>query len=188
MLLKDKLVSTPIVIALDWELPFEIICDASDNAIRVVLGQRRNKIFHAIYYATRTLNYATTKKELLAVVFAFDKFRPYLIGNKVIIYVDHSAMKYLIVKKEAMPRLILWFLLLQEFDLEIIDKKGTNNLVADYLSQLELHEQSEQQKLPIDENFPDECLFSISSTKPIPWYGDYVNFLAGKIIHSDFTY
>ena len=77
--LKDKLTSTPIVIVPDWELPFELMCDASDYVVEVVLGQRKNRVFHAIYYASKTLNeaqmnYATTKIELLVRVFAFDKF------------------------------------------------------------------------------------------------------------------
>ena len=82
------------------------MCDASDYAIGPVMGQQRNKVLHVIYYASQTLtdaqlNYATTKKELLAIVFTFDKFRSYLIGTKVIVYIDHSAIKYLISKKDA---------------------------------------------------------------------------------------
>ena len=86
------------------------------------------------------LNYATTEKELLAVVFTFEKFRPYLIGNKVIVFIDHSVIKYLMTKKDAKPRLIWWVLLLQEFDVEIRDKKGSKNMVADHLLRLETPE------------------------------------------------
>ena len=160
--LKYALISAPVILAPDWSFPFEIMCDASDYAVGAVLGQRRNKTFHAIYYASRTLsdaqlNYATTEKKLLAVVFAFDKFRAYLIGSKVIVYTDHSAIKYLIEKKDAKPRLIRWVLLLQEFDLEIRDKKGSENLIADHLSRLELTKK--QMESPIKEEFPDEQFF-----------------------------
>ena len=112
--------------------------------IKAVLGQRLNKIFHAIYYASRTLNeaqlnYATIEKQLLAIVFSFDKFQHYLIRNKVIVYTDHSAIKYLIAKKDAKPMLIRWvLLLLQEFDVDTKDKKQTKNLMVDHLSRLEL--------------------------------------------------
>ncbi|KAL5572989.1 hypothetical protein UlMin_022586 [Ulmus minor] len=115
--LKEKLISSPIIVAPDWELPFTLMCDASDYAIGAVLGQRKGKIFHVIYYASKVLNdaqlnYATTEKELLAVVYAFDKFRSYLIGSKVIVYTDHSALRYLFAKKDAKPRLLRWILLL----------------------------------------------------------------------------
>ena len=106
--LKDKLISAPIVAAPDWSFLFELMCDASDYAIGAVLGQKREKIFQVIYYASRTLNdaqlnYATTEKELLVIVFAFEKFRPYLIANKVVVHADHSAIKYLMTKKDAKP-------------------------------------------------------------------------------------
>ncbi|KAL4302814.1 hypothetical protein GQ457_10G009600 [Hibiscus cannabinus] len=141
-LLKQKLVTTPIVEPPDWKLPFELMCDDSDYAVGVVLGQKKGKIFHHVYYVSKTLNdaqvnYTTTEKEMLAVIFAFDKFRSYLIGTKVIVHIDHSTIKYLLSKKDAKPRLIRWILLLQEFDIEIIDRKGTENQVADHLSRLE---------------------------------------------------
>ncbi|KAL5574146.1 hypothetical protein UlMin_023743 [Ulmus minor] len=96
--LKQKLSSAPVIVAPDWGAPFELMCDASDVAVGAVLGQKRNRVFHSIYYASKTLqgaqlNYTVTEKELLAVVFAFDKFRSYLIGTKVLVYTDHSAIK-----------------------------------------------------------------------------------------------
>jgi hypothetical protein len=100
------------------------MCDASDFVVRVILGQTKDKKHYAISYASKTLarpqlNYATTKKELLVVVFAIDKFRSYLVGAKVIIYTDHATLKYLLTKKDAKPWMIQWILLLQEFDIEI---------------------------------------------------------------------
>ena len=183
--LKNKLVSTSIVVALDWDLPFELMCNASDYAIGAVLGQKSERIFQVIYYASQTLNdaqlnYATTNKELLAIVFAFDKFRPYLIGNKVIVHTDHSAIKYLMTKKDAKPRLIRWVLLLQEFKLEIKDKKGTENLVADHLSRLE----GARDEVHVYDDFPDEQLLAITDKKSIPWFVDYVNYLVAKVIDS----
>jgi hypothetical protein len=99
------------------------MCDASDYAVGAVLGQRKEGRVHTVYYARKTLsgaqlNYATTEKELLAVVFAFKKFRSYIMNSKVIVYTDHAAIEYLLAKKEAKPRLIRWIILLQEFDVE----------------------------------------------------------------------
>jgi len=116
-LIKTKLVTAPIIIAPDWDLPFELMCDASDYAVGAVLGQRKNKFFHAIYYANKVLNenqvnYSTTEKELLAVIFALEKFRSYLIGSKVIVFTDHAALKYLLTKGDSKPRLLRWILLL----------------------------------------------------------------------------
>ncbi|CAN6586193.1 unnamed protein product [Malus baccata var. baccata] len=184
--LKELLTTAPIIVPPDWSLPFELMCDASDYALGAVLGQRKDKRPHVIYYASRTLNdaqlnYSTTEKELLAVVFALDKFRSYLIGTKVIVFTDHAALKYLLTKKEAKPRLIRWMLLLQEFDIEIRDKKGSENVVADHLSRMVHNEES----LPILETFPDEQLLSIKVSAP--WYADIVNFLVSKRIPSEFT-
>lgn len=109
-------------------------------------------------------------------------------GSKVIVYTDHAALKYLLSKKEAKPRLIRWILLLQEFDLEILDKKGTENSVADHLSRLDLPDELKD-NLPINDFFPDEQLMAIrNTTGEDPWYADYVNYLACKIIPPELTY
>ena len=151
------------------------MCDASDYAVGAVLGQRLDKKPTAICYASKTLieaqiNYMTTEKELLAVVYALEKFRPYILGSKIIIYTDHAALKYLLSKKEAKPRLIRWVLLLQEFDLEIKDKKGSENSVADHLSRLHISGGED-----IGETFLDEHLLAISSHAP--WYAHIINFI-----------
>nr|GFC24264.1 reverse transcriptase domain-containing protein [Tanacetum cinerariifolium] len=104
--LKYKLTESPILIAPNWDQPFELMCDASDYVVGAVLGQRIEKHFRAIHYASKTMNqakanYTTTEKEMLAVVYAFEKFRSYLIMNKSIVYTDHSALKYLFAKKDA---------------------------------------------------------------------------------------
>ncbi|GJY21913.1 reverse transcriptase domain-containing protein [Tanacetum coccineum] len=137
--LKRELAHAPIMIKPYWSLPFEIMCDASDYAIRAVLGQRIGKYFKPIHYANKIMNeaqenYTTIEKELLAVFFAFDKFRQYLVLSKTIVFTDHSALQYLFIKQDAKPRLIRWIMLLQEFDIEIRDKKGAENLAADHLS------------------------------------------------------
>ena len=165
------------------------MCDASDFAIGAVLGQKREKIFQVIYYASRTLNdaqlnYATTEKELLAIVFAFDKFRPYLIGNKVVVHTDHSAIEYLMTKKDAKPRLIWWVLLLQEFDVDIKDKKGIENLVADHLSRLE----GASDEVQVNDDFSDEQLLAIEDKRAVPWFADYVNYLVAKVVPPKFNY
>ncbi|GKF66364.1 reverse transcriptase domain-containing protein, partial [Tanacetum coccineum] len=114
--LKKKLTEAPILVVPDWNLPFELMCDESDFAIGAVLGQRKMKHFQPIHYASKTMSeaqihYTTTKKEMLAVVYDFEK------------YTDHSTLKYIMNKQDAKPRLLRWVLLLQEFDITIRDKK-----------------------------------------------------------------
>ncbi|KAK1605035.1 hypothetical protein QYE76_028708 [Lolium multiflorum] len=137
----------------------------------VVLGQRVDKKLNVIHYASKTLdasqrNYATTEKELLAVVFACDKFRPYIVDSKVTIHTDHAAIRYLMEKKDAKPRLIRWVLLLQEFDLHIVDRKGADNPVADNLSRLE---NIVYDPVPVNDSFPNEQLAVIKNmNKELP--------------------
>ncbi|RVW33432.1 Transposon Tf2-12 polyprotein [Vitis vinifera] len=164
--LKQFLTTAPIVRAPNWKLPFEVMCDSSDLAMGAVLGQREDGKPYVIYYASRTLNeaqknYTTTEKELLAVVFALDKFRAYLVGSSIVVFTDHSALKYLLTKQDAKARLIRWILLLQEFNLQIRDKKGVENVVADHLSRLVIAHDSHG--LPINDDFPEESLIEWSA-------------------------
>jgi len=178
------------------------MCDASDYAIGAVLGQRKDKALHAIYYASKTLdaaqkNYATKEKELLAIVYSLEKFRSYLLGSKVIVHSDHAALKYLLAKPEAKPRLIRWILLLQEFDLEIRDKKGAENVVADHLSRIE---NIDDPTVPIDDSFPDDHLMAIKERHSLcsitaryrgsegpDWFADFANYVVGKQLPPDMT-
>ncbi|GJS36779.1 reverse transcriptase domain-containing protein [Tanacetum coccineum] len=150
----------------NWNLPFELMCDASDFTVGAVLGQKDGKNFHLIYFASKTLNlaqqkYTVTEKELMVVVFAFDKFISYLILSKTIVHTDHSALGHLFKKQDAKPRLIRWILLLQEFDIEIKDRKGTENVAVDHLSRIENDEISDDSE--VDDNFPGETLMEINT-------------------------
>nr|XP_027067453.1 uncharacterized protein LOC113693070 [Coffea arabica] len=152
------------------------MCDTSNHAVGAVLGQRVGKATHVIYYAFRALNgtqlnYSTTEKEFLAVIFALEKFRSYLLDTKVIVFSDHVALRYLMTKKDAKSRLIRWILLLQEFDLKIMNKKGSENLVADHLSRIPVGGDNK----PLKDAFPEEHLFSLNPQ--LPWYADLVNYL-----------
>ncbi|GJQ98353.1 reverse transcriptase domain-containing protein [Tanacetum coccineum] len=184
--LKKKLTEAPILVVPDWNLPFELMCDASDFAIGAVLGQQKMKHFQPIHYASKTMteaqiHYTTTEKEMLAVVYAFEKFWPYLVLSKSIVYTDHSALKYLMNKQDAKPRLLRWVLLLQEFDITIRDKKGSENLAADHLSRLENPHKDVLENKDINEHFPLETLGVISS-ESTPWFADYANYHAGNFI------
>ncbi|GJT56510.1 reverse transcriptase domain-containing protein [Tanacetum coccineum] len=127
--LKKKLTEAPILIAPDWDQPFELMCDANDYAIGVVLGQRIEKHFRPIHYASKTMteaesNYTTTEKDMVSVV------------------------------KDAKARLLRWVLLLQEFDFKVIDTKGAENYAADHLSRLENPYENVLDPKEINENFP----------------------------------
>nr|GEW95458.1 reverse transcriptase domain-containing protein [Tanacetum cinerariifolium] len=141
--------------------------DASDFAVGAVLGQRIEKHFRPIHYASKTMtdaesNYTTTEKEMLAVVYAFEKFRSYLIVNKSIVCTDHSALKYLFAKKDAKARWLRWILLLQEFDFKVVDTKGAENYAADHLSRLENPYENVFDPKEINEFFPLETISKLS--------------------------
>jgi hypothetical protein len=134
--------------------------------VGAVLGQRKDKKPYVIYYASKTLNsaqmnYITTEKELLAVVFACEKFRSYLVGSPVVVFSNHAALKYLLSNKDSKARLVRWILLLQEFDVTIKDKKGTENVVADHLLRLTIYSTSDITQ--INDYFPDEYLLSVAT-------------------------
>ncbi|GJV59780.1 reverse transcriptase domain-containing protein, partial [Tanacetum coccineum] len=189
-LLKEKLTCAPMIVSLNWNLPFELICDASDFSVGAVLGQKDGKNFHPIYFTSKTLilaqqKYTITKNELMAVVFVFDKFRSYLNLLKTIVHTNHLALKHLFKKQDAKPRLIRWILLLQEFDIEIKDRKGTKNVAADHLSRIENDESSDD--IDVDDNFPKETLMEIN-TKDKPWFEDFANYVVADIILNGMTY
>nr|GEU43392.1 reverse transcriptase domain-containing protein [Tanacetum cinerariifolium] len=165
--LKEKLTQAPILIAPNWDHPFELMCDASDFAVGAVLGQRIDTHFRPIHYASKKVNeaesnYTTTEKEMLAVVYAFEKFRSYLIMNKSIVYTDHSALKYLFAKKDAKVRLLRRILLLQEFDFKVFDTKGAENYAADHLSRLENPYENVFDPKEINESFSLETISKLT--------------------------
>nr|GEY02725.1 reverse transcriptase domain-containing protein [Tanacetum cinerariifolium] len=187
--LKTKLTEAPILIAPNWDMPFELMCDASDFAIGAVFRQRQDKHFRLIHYASKTIteaesNYTTTEKEMLAVVYAFEKFRSYLILNKSIVYTNHSALKYLFQKKDSKARLLRWVLQLQEFTFKVIDTKGAKNLAVDHLSRLENPHQNVLDPKEINKFVPLETLNLVStrSNQSTPWFADFANYHAGNFI------
>nr|GEW83360.1 hypothetical protein [Tanacetum cinerariifolium] len=162
------------------------MCDASDFVIGAVLGQRKMKHFQPIHYATKIMteaqiHYTMTEKEMLVVVYAFEKFRPYLVLSKSIVYTDHSALKYLLSKQDSNSRLLWWVLLLQEFDIIIRDKNGTENLTADHLSRLENPHKDVFENKDINKNFPLETLGKLCSGST-SWFSDIANFHAENFI------
>nr|GFB69965.1 reverse transcriptase domain-containing protein [Tanacetum cinerariifolium] len=128
-------------------------------------------------------NYTTTEKEMLAVVYAFEKFRSYLIMNKSIVYTDHSALKYLFAKKDVKACLLRWILLLQEFDFKVIDTGGAENYAADHFSRLENPYENIFDPKEINEAFPLESLNKVAHKDPsTPWFADLANY------HAEFHY
>nr|GEW41710.1 reverse transcriptase domain-containing protein [Tanacetum cinerariifolium] len=171
------------------DMSFELMCDASNFDIGAVLGQRQDKHFRPIQYASKTMteaesNYTTTEKEMLAVVYAFEKFRSYLFMNKSIVYTNHSALKYLFTKKDSKARLFRWVLLLQEFTFKVIYTKGAENLAADHLSRLENPHQNMLDPKEINESFPLKTLNLVSTrgNSSTLWFADFANYHAGNFV------
>nr|GEZ14478.1 reverse transcriptase domain-containing protein [Tanacetum cinerariifolium] len=183
-------IARPMTHLLEKETPF-CLFQGIDYAIGSVLGKRKSKHFQPIHYASKIMpeaqiHYTTTEKEMLAVVYAFEKFRPYLVLSKSIVYTDHPALKYLLNKQDAKPRLLRWVLLLQKFDITILDKKGSENLTANHLSRLENPHQDVLENKDINENFPLETLGSLTSHNT-PWFADITNFHTGNFIKKGLT-
>lgn len=168
--MKEKLIFAPVIIGPDWVEPFEVMRDASGNTLGVVLGQKHNRIFHQIYYDNKSMNGAQKNyniQELLVVLYVFEKFRAYLLGTRVIVHIDYAGMRYFMANKDTNLRLIKW-VMLQEFDFEVKDKRGCENQVPDQLYRLEA-QKKEELELYINYLFPDEKVLA-AALDPIPWF------------------
>nr|GEY59157.1 reverse transcriptase domain-containing protein [Tanacetum cinerariifolium] len=157
--LKRKLTEAPILNAPDWDIPFELMCDASDFAIGAILGKRQDKHFWPIHYASKTM-------------------------TKNIMYTDHSALKYPFAKKDSKARFLRWVLLLQEFTFKVIDTKGSENLDADHLYRLENPHQNMFDPKEINESFPLETLNLVFTrgNSSTPWFADFSNYHGGILL------
>jgi len=165
--LKENLVHAPVLRGPNWSLPFHISSDASDLAIGTALGKEENKQSYAIYYiiknlASTKLNYIFTEKEFLAVIFAINKFRHYITGYELFVHTNHSVIKYLMNKPLTSSRATRWLLLLQEFNIAIVDRPGKSNVVSAFLSRLD----NPGEATPVNDDFPDEHLFAMSTDSP----------------------
>lgn len=164
--LKTKLVDAPVMVASDWDKPFQVYVDTLAFAIGVVLSQKDNaKKDHPIYYASRQLsiaekNYTTTKREALGMVFSVRKFRHYLLGYEFVFHVDHYALRYLVQKANLPGRIARWMLLLQEFNFTVQTRAGKHHENADYLLRLHTGEREDT----VADDFPDEDLFQLTVT------------------------
>jgi len=179
-ILKGNLTTTPILRGPNWVLPFHIHADASHKAIGAALGQKEDKFPHAIYFISKNLsktelNYTVTEKELLAIVHSLNKFRDYITCYQTFVHTDHATIKYLMNKLDVNATIIRWFLLLQQFDLTIVDKPWKENVVVDFLSRMNLPVGEEGM---VDDQLPNEHLFAISVLSP--WFADIANYLVSS--------
>jgi hypothetical protein len=181
--LKAKLSVAPVLRGPNWTLPFHISTDASDTAIGGVLGKKEDQQSYAIYFVSKNLspaelNYTVTEKEFLAVVHAINKFHHYITGYEVFVHTDHSTIRFLMNKPITNGRVTRWLLLLQEFNIIVLDRPRKDNVVADFLSRIK----NEDDDIPVDDSFPDEHLFSLSINTP--WFADMENYLATRKLPS----
>eukprot|EP00253_Pinus_taeda_P002632 PITA_02632 len=178
--LKTRIFEAPILRGPNWKLPFHISVDASDTSLGAVLGQK-DLFPYAIYYTSKNLtptelNYTVTEKEFLVVVHAINKFRHYITGYKNFVHTDHSTIRYLMKKPVTNGRVTRWLLLLQEFNITVLDRPGKQNTVADFFSRI----QNTNEDSPVEDKFPDKYLFAV--TTKTPWYADIANYLVtGKL-------
>ena len=183
------LVVAPIVQAPDWSLPFHLFVDASDIAVGAVLMQEKIKgWFKPIYSASRLMtaaekNYTVTEREALGMIYALNKFRHYLLGNKVVFHVDHQALLYLLKKPTLHGRLARWMLLLQEFDFLIIHTPGKEHAIADFLSRVESGEPPQG----IPDQLLDADLFEVQGLVSDSWYDQLLMFLTDGVLPYRFT-
>eukprot|EP00253_Pinus_taeda_P021591 PITA_21591 len=178
--LKTRISRASILRGPNWKLPFHISTDASDTALGVVLGQQY-LVPYAIYYMSKNLtptelNYTVIEKEFLVVVHAINKFRHYITSYETFIHTDHSTIRYLMNKPIINGRVTRWLLLLQEFNITVLDRPGKQNTVVGFLSRT----QNTKEDSPVEDKFPDEYLFAV--TTKTPWYVDIANYLVtGKL-------
>eukprot|EP00253_Pinus_taeda_P019757 PITA_19757 len=164
--LKTRISEAPILRGPNWKLPFHISTDASDTALGAMLGQK-DLVPYAIYYTSKNLtptelNYTVIEKEFLAVVHAINKFRHFITDYETFVHIDHSAIRYLMNKPVTNGRVTIWLLLLQEFNITVLDRPGKQNIVADFFSRI----QNTKEDSPIEDKFPDEYLFVVTTKTP----------------------
>ena len=177
--LKEKFSIAPVLRGPNWSLPFHISIDALDTSLGVVLGQKDNQITHAIYSISKNLtpteyNYTVTEKEFLAIVYSVNKFKHYITGYEVFINIDHSAIRFIMNKPITNGRITRWLLLLQEFNITVVDRLGKENLLADVFSRINHGEEMD----PVNDDFPYDHLFSLSIKTP--WFVDISNYLTTR--------
>eukprot|EP00253_Pinus_taeda_P014076 PITA_14076 len=176
--LKTRISKAPILRGPNWKLPFHISTDASDTALGAVLGQK-DLVPYATYYTSKNLtpielNYTVTEKEFLVVVHAINKVRHYITGYEIFIHTDHSAIRYMMNKPITNGRVTRWLLLLQEFNISVLDRPGKQNTVADFLSMI----QNIKEYSPVEDKFSDEYLFAVATKTP--WFADMANYLVTR--------